>query len=457
MKFTIARVPATAVNVVVQRPVGARSCWKAMASLSIDARAATRVLSYRLLAPHTWYAVGTKRSQDTRTVFAVPAIAKPVFFVIVSVAKHTRISLMRLSNHTYSILLVVSLIVSSSFATGAAPPPPAVFVAEVKLAQFADRLEALGTLRANESVILTASVTETVTNIFFDDGDRVMAGKALLEMTSAEEHALLEEARATVGEARRQYERVKFLEAKGTAAKSLLDERRREWETARARLTAIESRLDDRLVRAPFSGVVGLRNISVGALVEPGDVITTLDDDSVMKMDFSVPSTYLEVLRPGLVIVARGRAYPKRSFQGVVKSVDSRIDPVTRSLVVRAVLPNDDRSLKPGMLMQVELLGNPRETLVIPEEALIPQGSKQFVLVVDEANGHTVVRREVQLGGRRPGEAEILQGLASGEKVITDGAFKVSPGQAVIVHALDDGRQPLREILKSAAKSKTTP
>jgi membrane fusion protein (multidrug efflux system) len=332
-----------------------------------------------------------------------------------------------------------------------------VFVAEAKWDGFADRIEALGTLRANESVVLTASVTETVTDIHFDDGDRVKAGQVLLEMTSAEEHALLEEARATVGEAKRQYERVKSLEAQGTAAKSLLDERLREWETARARLTAIESRLDDRLVRAPFAGVVGLRNISVGALVEPGDVITTVDDDSVMKLDFAVPSTYLATLKPKLAIVARTHAYPERSFEGEVSGIDSRVDPVTRAVTVRAILSNDERLLKPGMLMQVELLKNPREALVIPEEALLPQGEKQYVLLVDEADGNKVVRREVKIGSRRPGEVEILQGLAAGDKVITDGALKTRPGQPVTVRALDDGSRALHELLESKPKGESTP
>lgn len=366
---------------------------------------------------------------------------------------------MQNSTHTLllSLLACLGMPAGASAAAAATPPAPAVFVAEAKLDHFADRIEALGTLRASESVVLTASVTETVTDIHFDDGDRVKAGQVLLEMTSAEEHALLEEARATVGEARRQYQRVKSLEAQGTAAKSLLDERLREWETARARLNAIESRLDDRLVRAPFAGVVGLRNISVGALVEPGDVITTLDDDAIMKLDFSVPSTYLGTLQPGLPIVARARAYPNRAFEGEVRSVDSRVDPVTRSVVVRATLGNDDRALKPGMLMQVELLRNPRKTLVIPEEALLPQGEKQFVLLVEEANENKVQRREVKIGSRRPGEVEILEGLAAGDKVITDGALKVRPGQAVTVRALDDGNRPLHELLESKPKGKNGP
>ncbi len=276
-------------------------------------------------------------------------------------------------------------------------------------------------------------------------------------MTSAEEHAQLEEARATVGEAKRQYQRVRSLEAKGTAAKSLLDERRREWETARARLSAIESRLEDRLVRAPFAGVVGLRDISVGALVEPGDVITTLDDDSLMKLDFPVPSTYLAALRSGLPISARARAYPGRAFEGEIKSIASRVDAATRSVLVRAVLDNDDRALKPGMLMRVELHKNPRDALIIPEESLVPSGNRQFVLLVDEAGGNKVVRREVQIGGRRAGEVEIVNGLAPGDKVITDGTLKVRPGQMVNIRALDDGGRALRKILESSQSPKNAP
>jgi membrane fusion protein (multidrug efflux system) len=331
-----------------------------------------------------------------------------------------------------------------------------VFVTTVEKDQFTDGLEALGTLHANESVILTASVTETVTSIHFDDGDRISAGQILLEMTSAEEHAQLEETRARVKEAKSQYDRVKSLAAEGTAAKSLLDERKREWETARAQLAAIVSRLDDRLVRAPFNGVVGLRNISIGALVTPGTVITTLDDDSVMKLDFSIPSTYLPNLHTGLEIIAKTRAIPDRTFKGEVKSIDSRVDPVTRAVVVRAVLANDDRVLKPGMLMQINLLSNPRETLFIPEESLVAQGQKQFVLVVNPEN-NKVTRREVKIGSRRPGEVEIMDGLQAGENIITDGAIKVRPGQTVTIRAKDDGKQALPKLLNNKTEGKRTP
>jgi membrane fusion protein (multidrug efflux system) len=355
------------------------------------------------------------------------------------------------------LLGIAALLLWATSAPSAEPPPTRVVVAEARLAPFMDRIEALGTLRANESVDLTVAVTETVTDLHFDDGDRVEAGAVLVEMTSGEEHALLEEARATVEEARSQYQRVKALEATGTAARSLLDQRLREWETARARLSAIESRLADRLVRAPFSGVVGLRRISVGALVEPGDIITTLDDDSVMKLDFAVPSTYLGALRLGLDTVARARAFGDRAFEGTVKSIDSRVDPVTRAVQVRALLPNENRLLKPGMLMQVELLKNPRQALVIPEEALVPQGEQQFVLLVNEAGDNQVVRREIRIGARRPGEVEVLEGLAEGDKVITEGTVKVRPGQQVVIAAVDDGSRSLRELLQEPVEDSTAP
>lgn len=336
---------------------------------------------------------------------------------------------------------------AAGFAMAAAPASP-VIVSTVKSVPFEDRVEALGTLRANESVTLTASVTETVSALYFDDGDRVEAGQLLVEMTSAEEQAQLREARAREREAASQYRRVQSLAKQGTASQSLLDERSREWQTARAQLVAIESRLSDRLVKAPFSGVIGLRNISVGALVEPGDLISTLDDDSVLKLDLSVPSVYLATLKPGLPVVAKTRAYGDREFRGELRSIDSRVDPVTRSVIARVLLPNDDRLLKPGLLMQVSLKKNPRTALVVPEAALMPTGRDQFVLVaVPEGDGYQAERRQVRIGARRPGIVEVVSGLKAGEQVITHGTLRVRPGQAVAIQAIDDGLQPLDVLL----------
>ncbi len=280
-------------------------------------------------------------------------------------------------------------------ATPATPAstPTAVLVAEARTEPLAERVEALGTLKANESVAITSNVTETISAIHFDDGQRVRQGETLVEMTSAEEQALLGEAQARVAEAEQQYQRVKSLAAQRSASESLLDERRRDLETARALLVAIESRLADRLIKAPFDGILGLRNISRGALVEPGDLITTLDDDSLMKLDFTVPSVYLGSLKPGLRIEARARPFGDQVFDGVIRGIDSRVDPVTRAIGVRAVLPNPERLLKPGLLMQVDLLVNPRDAVVVPESALLHQGREHYLAVIVQSDGAPTVER----------------------------------------------------------------
>ncbi len=345
---------------------------------------------------------------------------------------------------THVRLLPILLMLLLPAAHAAAP----VIVSEARIDRFEDRIEALGTLRANESIIISTTITETVSAIHFDDGDRVTAGQLLIEMTSAEEHALLEEAKVTVAEAARQYERVKSLHAQRQAPLSLLDERQREWEAAQARVKAIEARLADRMIRAPFDGVLGLRNISLGALVEPNDVITTLDDISSMKLELPVPSRFLGMLRTGLPVVARTEAFPGREFHGRVNAIDTRVDPVTRSVMVRAQIPNPDGLLRPGLLMNIELSRDIRDNIVMPEEVLIPLGEKNFVFIVDEAGDNTVVRREVRIGARRAGQVEILDGLRPGDKVISHGATRVRPGDKVSIAGIDDGTVSLRELLE---------
>lgn len=351
-------------------------------------------------------------------------------------------------------LLIVTALLAGLGPGGAPAQPgaaaaPGVIVAEVRRERIADRVEALGTARANESVALTSRVAETVRRLRFDDGQRVKEGEVLVELTSEEENAQLEEAMANVREASRQHERVRELAAKSQAAQSQLDERRRELETARARLEAIQARLDDHLILAPFDGVLGLRQVSPGAFVEPGTVITTLVDPSTIKLDFSVPATYLAALRPGLAIEARTRAYEDRVFEGRVSYVATEVDPVTRAVLVRALLPNPGGLLRPGLLMTVALEKSPREALVVPESALIPRGRDNDVMVVD-GQGEVGVRR-VRLGARLPGRVEVLEGVAEGERVVTHGAFRLRPGQRVSVRALERGGEPLEDLLGPTA------
>ncbi len=318
-----------------------------------------------------------------------------------------------------------------------AQQPVQVIVEQARLDRFEDQVEALGTLLANESVDLTAKVTERIAAIYFESGQEVEAGYVLAEMISDEQSALLEEARSTLAEARDQYERVRPLASRGFATGTQLDERRREFETAQARYRAVQTRLDDRLVIAPFGGVVGLRDISVGALVEPGTVIATLKDISQIKLDFAVPATFLTSVRPGLRIRASSPAFGDKQFEGRVTSIDNEIDPVTRSILVRAIIPNPDGLLRPGLLMSVELIRDPRQALVVSEEALVRRAGQSYVFVVSaaEEGGEVVEQRQVTVGSRRAGEVEILKGLGEGEFIITHGTNKVRPGQRVTISA----------------------
>ncbi len=328
--------------------------------------------------------------------------------------------------------LLLPLLAALGAPAAPAQPPgeaPEVIVAAARAAEFADRVEALGTTHARESVNVTADVTEKVVEIHFDDGQTVAAGDLLVVLDKAEEEAALAAAQAVLREKRLAFERVQKLQSRQVAAVAELDLRRAEFQTAEAQIAVIRAQIANRFVRAPFAGVLGLRNVSVGTLVRPGDVITTLDDLSVMKLDFSVPSTHLETLRPGLAITARTDALGGREFQGQIKSVSTQVDPVTRSVVARAELPNPDGLLKPGLLMTVELAKQPRQAVLVPEEALIPQGRSNHVLVVDEAG--RVARRQVEIGSRRPGEVEIRAGLEAGERVVTHGQMRVRPGQTV--------------------------
>ncbi|MCB1514009.1 MAG: efflux RND transporter periplasmic adaptor subunit [Hyphomicrobiaceae bacterium] len=307
-----------------------------------------------------------------------------------------------------------------------------VVVIEAKPYPFRDRVEALGTLRANEGVAITAVVADKISSIKFEDGDRVEPGQVLVEMTTAEEAALLEEARSTLEEAKAQYERSKSLTNRQLTPETVYDQRRRDYQTAQARVSAMEARLSDRILKAPFAGRMGLRTVSAGSLVNPGDVIARLEDDSVMKLDFSVPSTFIAELRPGLEIVATARGFDNDVFRGKVASIDNRIDEITRTIRVRAVLPNPDRRLVPGLLMSIDLFKSPRQSVAVREEALVPIGPDTYVFVVDKEK-LVAQRRRIETGTRLPGVVEVTAGLAAGETVVSDGTLKLRDGSQVTI------------------------
>lgn len=321
--------------------------------------------------------------------------------------------------------------------------PTPVFVQNTKFRPLVEKLEALGTLRANEATTLSASVTEIITVVHFDDNQRVEQGDVLVEMTSAEEHAQLEQAISALDEAERQLARVKALAKTSLATAAQLDQQRGLVDSARAQLRGVQSRLQDRLILAPFKGVVGLRNISVGALVRPGDVITTLDDDSVMKLDMHIPAIHFNHLQLGMKIQAKAAAYNNKTFTGELASIDSRIDPTTRSVIVRALIPNAEGMLRPGMLMTVTLNKPERQVLLVAEEAITQVGRQSFVYVVNaRAQPPSVTRRQVTLGVRQKGIVEIVDGLSVDQTVVVHGGMKLREGAIVAVKAtLDDGQR----------------
>lgn len=299
---------------------------------------------------------------------------------------------------------------------------------------FRDIVEAIGTAQARESVTLTARVSDTVEAVHFDDGQVVSRNDLLVSITDDEEQALMREAEATLLEATQQLKRTEDLVTRGNASVSTLDTQRRVVTEAQSRLTAARARLNDRKIRAPFDGVLGLRQVSEGALLSQSAPITTIDAIDIINLDFSVPERFIATLTPGQSVQARVDAYPDRLFEGKVKTIDSRVDPATRSVIVRAEIPNPSLLLRPGMLMTVEVISRVWEALAVPEEAVVPTGGANYVFIV---SGDRAERRRVELGLRRPGYVEVLSGLSGDDRVVTEGTLRLGR-QGIQVRVLDD-------------------
>ena len=309
-------------------------------------------------------------------------------------------------------------------------PATTVVMARVAAVEWRDTIEALGTARSKESVTLTAKVSETVRKVAFDSGDIVRAGDVIVDLSSGAQLAGLEEARAAYQEAERQLARGQELAQSKIISESQLDTQRATRDAAKARMDVVRAQLSDRVITAPFDGILGFRQVSPGTLVTPGTPIATLDDISVIKLDFTVPERYLAVLARGQDVAAKSETYPDREFAGRIASVDSRVDPVTRSVTVRAEIPNADRLLRPGMLMSLDVFLAPRQAVVVPEIAVLQVGADAFVYRVKA--DQTVERAKIELGSRRQGEVEVRTGLADGDRVVTEGTVKLREGASVV-------------------------
>ncbi len=311
---------------------------------------------------------------------------------------------------------------------------PVVVVGTVAKQPFYDIVRAIGTAQAKESIVVSAKVTDVIRAIRFESGDRVARGQVLVQLSSVEQSADLEEARASREAARRDYDRFKELGEKGFAPAQRVEAARAAFEQSEARVRAGESRIGDRTIRAPFAGVMGLRTASPGALVRPGDPIATLDDTSEIKLDFEVAESQIAQAMVGADIVASSPAQPGREFRGRVADVDTRVNAQSRTLRVRALIPNRDGMLKPGMLMTVELRSNPRVALAAPEIAVLERSDGSYLYTLEQRDGRDVVVPVLVSAGRRSGGlVELLAGVTEGAKIIVEGVQRARPNQPVRV------------------------
>lgn len=314
------------------------------------------------------------------------------------------------------------------------PPMSAagVVVSPVVEHSFSDQIEAIGTAMANQSAMLMPTVTETVKSINVNEGEFVKAGTVIVELNNDEEQATLTEAAKSFG----RYDQL--------ARSKIGSEARRDEEEAR--MNVAKAQLDKRRIVAPFDGVLGIRKVSVGDMVSPTTMITTIDELDPIKLQFSVPESFISVLKPGLEIKAMTEAYPGEAFTGKVNAIDSRINATTRAIMVNAYIPNPDGRLRPGLLMKANIVRSERQSLAVPEEAIVSAGEKKTVLTVGSDN--KVVEKTVTTGNRQAGYVEILSGLTAGEKVIIEGLQKAQNGAEVKIVGEKNIDQTIKEAVE---------
>lgn len=311
--------------------------------------------------------------------------------------------------------------------------PPAfampVEVAGVRVGPVVEGVSAVGTLQANESVMIRPEIAGVVTKVNFREGQPVPAGKVLFELDDAELKAELARAEAEVEIARLNHDRMQKLIVNDNISRQELDQAMTGLKSAEANYALYETRLAKTKIRAPFSGYLGIRRISPGDYVQPGRDLVNLEEIAALKVEFNIPETFFSRLAAGQKVEIGVEAIPDQRFAGEVYALDPRVDEVSRTIRVRARVPNRELKLRPGMFANLKLvLGRTDRALLIPEEAVIPQQEKTFVFrVVDGAARWT----EVSLGAREQGVVQVLGGLTADDTVVRAGLQKIRDGAPV--------------------------
>jgi membrane fusion protein (multidrug efflux system) len=310
-----------------------------------------------------------------------------------------------------------------------------VKVTNAKLAEFKDSIEAIGTTSANEKVFITSKYSDLVESVSFSDGQLVKKGDVLIRLNNQEERAKVNELEANLSESMAQLKRFQELLNSKAMSKSLVDQQEAKAKAISAQLQSARTKVNDLIIKAPFDGILGFRDVSVGSYIDAGSVITSLDDLSLIKVDFDLPERFLPTIKLGQSITALNSAYKKQQFIGKITSIDTRINPITRSLKVRAIIPNKNLALRPGMLLNIEVVRQVEMLLQLSESSIIPIKDKHFVFIIenDKEQMQTAVRKTVTIGRRLPGIVEIIDGIDQQDLVVIEGALKLRDGAKVNV------------------------
>ena len=322
----------------------------------------------------------------------------------------------------------------SQTTTKAVPPTApgggiAVEAILVKLVRMSQGLTAVGSLRSDESVTIRPEVSGRISEIGFREGQRVAKGATLIRFNTSVQRAELEQADANLGLSKSRLARSRDLFTKGFISTQARDEAESNFKIAQANYDLSQARLNKLEIKAPFSGIVGLRMVSIGDYVKDGQDIVNLEGVDPLKVDFRIPEIYLKQVAAGQALQITLDAFPNQTFQGNVFAINPLVDANGRSIVIRAVVKNVEARLRPGMFARVRLLfSDDRDSVAVPEQSLIPVGDDHYLFKVVDGRAQ---RNKVEIGQRRNGQVEILQGLAAGDVVVTAGQLKLRDGVQV--------------------------
>lgn len=316
-------------------------------------------------------------------------------------------------------------------ATNPQAPAVPVEVGRIETATVNEEVQALGTLAADESVVIAPEIAGRVVALGFKEGDRVQKGQELVKLDKAILDADLKQSEADLRLARDTYERNRALVQRGSGTQVALEQATAQLASSEARVQLAQSRLALTTIVAPFTGVVGLRSVGVGDFVPVGKELITLTSVDPIKVDFRVPELYLASVKVGQSIEVKIDALPDSNFTGKIYAIDPVVDINGRAIKLRAMVPNGDLVLKPGLFARISIIVNQREkALIVPETAIVPDGTRKMIYIVEDGKAK---RMTVEIGKRMQGKVEITKGLNPAMQIVTTGQMRLRDGVAVAI------------------------